>query len=113
MPRSPPVARHTTRDQRCLLAPQKRAADGLVREVAETEPSSLSAVAAMEGVPSAAQQVLQGHEGAVLGVKFNKSGTYCMTCGKDRTLKLWNPHSGLLIKTYPGHGRGATPLPLD
>eukprot|EP00958_Prasinococcus_capsulatus_P010042 scaffold978_cov392-Prasinococcus_capsulatus_cf.AAC.5 len=28
-----------------------------------------------------------------------------MTCGKDRTLKLWNPYSGLLIKTYPGHGR--------
>lgn len=23
---------------------------------------------------------------------------------QDRTIKLWNPHRGLLIRTYTGHG---------
>ncbi|RHY93546.1 hypothetical protein DYB35_000515, partial [Aphanomyces astaci] len=40
-------------------------------------------------------------------------GTYCMSCGSDRTIRLWNPHregtdgptSALMIKTYKGlHG---------
>ncbi|KAK9828990.1 hypothetical protein WJX72_003265 [[Myrmecia] bisecta] len=31
-------------------------------------------------------------------------GTYCLSCGKDRTLRLWNPHRGVPIKTYHGHG---------
>lgn len=25
---------------------------------------------------------LKGHEGPVLAVRFNKSGTYCLSCGK-------------------------------
>lgn len=33
-----------------------------------------------------------------------ESGSYCMTCGSDKTLRLWNPHKSLLIKTYMGHG---------
>ena len=32
-------------------------------------------------------------------------GNYCVTCGSDKTVKLWNPNSGLLIKTYVGHGQ--------
>jgi len=31
-------------------------------------------------------------------------GNYCMTCGADKTIKLWNPHKGTLIKSYSGHG---------
>lgn len=31
-------------------------------------------------------------------------GNYCITCGSDKSLKLWNPHRSLLIKTYAGHG---------
>lgn len=27
-----------------------------------------------------------------------------MTCGSDKTMKLWNPLSGTLLKTYIGHG---------
>ncbi|XP_043940663.1 WD repeat domain-containing protein 83 isoform X2 [Protopterus annectens] len=29
---------------------------------------------------------------------------YCMTCGSDKSLKLWNPYKGSLLKTYTGHG---------
>ena len=31
-------------------------------------------------------------------------GNYCLSCGSDKTLKLWNPTKGILLKTYSGHG---------
>ncbi|KAG9414125.1 hypothetical protein AC1031_013334 [Aphanomyces cochlioides] len=58
-------------------------------------------------------RVLRGHEGPVYAVRFNEKGTYCMTCGSDRTIRLWNPHregpegptSAMMIKAYKGlHG---------
>ncbi|GLC44480.1 hypothetical protein PLESTB_000068800 [Pleodorina starrii] len=55
-------------------------------------------------LPTKEQRVLKGHEGAVLAVRFNPHGSYCVSCGKDRTIRLWNPHSGVLVKTYGGHG---------
>ena len=47
---------------------------------------------------------LEGHQGAVRAVRFNCDGNYCLTCGSDKLLKLWNPHKGVLLKTYSGHG---------
>lgn len=58
-----------------------------------------------EQLPTKEANVLKGHEGAVLAVRFNKDGNYCLSCGKDRTLRLWNPHKGILIKIYKSHGR--------
>eukprot|EP00002_Diphylleia_rotans_P038609 TRINITY_DN8812_c0_g1_i2.p1 TRINITY_DN8812_c0_g1~~TRINITY_DN8812_c0_g1_i2.p1 ORF type:complete len:140 (+),score=21.94 TRINITY_DN8812_c0_g1_i2:49-468(+) len=49
-------------------------------------------------------QVLKGHEGPVFCAKFNPNGSYALTGGADRSIRLWNPHHGLLIKTYQGHG---------
>ncbi|XP_065833950.1 WD repeat domain-containing protein 83-like [Oscarella lobularis] len=48
---------------------------------------------------------LTGHHGPARAVRFNYSGSYCLTCGTDKTVKLWNPHRGTIIKTYTGHGR--------
>ncbi|ORY42794.1 WD40 repeat-like protein [Rhizoclosmatium globosum] len=48
---------------------------------------------------------LQGHQGAVNVAEFNKSGEYVATGGADRSVKLWNPQSGLCVKTYSGHGK--------
>ena len=45
-----------------------------------------------------------GHEGPVRAVRFNSDGNYCMTCGSDKTLRLSNPYTGTLLKTYVGHG---------
>ncbi|MQL89814.1 hypothetical protein Taro_022393, partial [Colocasia esculenta] len=56
-------------------------------------------------LPTKEANVLRGHEGAVLAVRFNGDGNYCLSCGKDRTLRLWNPHRGIHIKTYKSHGR--------
>ena len=35
-----------------------------------------------EHLPSERSLVLSGHEGPVLAVRFNTTGTYCLTCGK-------------------------------
>ena len=56
-------------------------------------------------LPRKEVNVLKGHEGSVLAVRFNGDGNYCLSCGKDRTLRLWNPHRGIHIKTYKSHGR--------
>eukprot|EP00208_Stichococcus_sp_RCC1054_P006367 CAMPEP_0206145226 /NCGR_PEP_ID=MMETSP1473-20131121/26722_1 /ASSEMBLY_ACC=CAM_ASM_001109 /TAXON_ID=1461547 /ORGANISM="Stichococcus sp, Strain RCC1054" /LENGTH=309 /DNA_ID=CAMNT_0053541355 /DNA_START=511 /DNA_END=1437 /DNA_ORIENTATION=+ len=57
-----------------------------------------------ETLPGELQHTLTGHDGPVLAVRFNKPGTYCLSAGRDRTIKLWNPHRGIVIKTYTGHG---------
>ena len=81
-------------------------------------------------LPSTETACLKGHEGPVYAVRFNATGTYCLSCGKvglcyeqmlrragsacaqslptcavlqDRTLRLWNPHKGVPIKTYTGN----------
>ncbi|XP_053622534.1 WD repeat domain-containing protein 83 [Plodia interpunctella] len=46
---------------------------------------------------------LQCKQQAVRAVRFNVDGTYCLTCGADKKIKLWNPHRQLLLKTYGGH----------
>ncbi|KAL6558919.1 hypothetical protein OROMI_019269 [Orobanche minor] len=56
-------------------------------------------------IPRAEANVLRGHEGAVLAARFNSNGEYCLSCGKDRTIRLWNPHRGIHVKTYKSHGR--------
>ncbi|KAL7645356.1 UNVERIFIED_CONTAM: hypothetical protein RMT77_003742 [Armadillidium vulgare] len=48
--------------------------------------------------------VIECKQGAVRAVRFNVDGGYCLTCGSDKSLKLWNPHKGTLIHTYTGHG---------
>ncbi|NWI39622.1 WDR83 protein, partial [Picathartes gymnocephalus] len=49
-------------------------------------------------------QTLQCGQGAVRAARFNVDGNYCLTCGSDKTLKLWNPHKGTALRTYQGHG---------
>ena len=40
----------------------------------------------------------------VRAVRFNINGNYCLTCGNDKLLKLWNPYSGVELNSYGGHG---------
>eukprot|EP01095_Lingulamoeba_sp_RSL-Kostka_P006794 TRINITY_DN2150_c0_g1_i1.p1 TRINITY_DN2150_c0_g1~~TRINITY_DN2150_c0_g1_i1.p1 ORF type:complete len:304 (-),score=51.23 TRINITY_DN2150_c0_g1_i1:237-1148(-) len=47
---------------------------------------------------------LKGHRGPVFNIKFNNDGTYCMSCGNDRTIKLWNPHKKTMVHEFSsGH----------
>ena len=41
---------------------------------------------------------------AIRAVRFNSDGEYCMTCGSDKSVKLWNPYKNICLKTYAGHG---------
>ncbi|XP_065511101.1 WD repeat domain-containing protein 83 [Caloenas nicobarica] len=55
-------------------------------------------------LPRRRLRTLECGQGAVRAVRFNADGNYCLTCGSDKTLKLWNPHTGAPLKTYQGHG---------
>jgi len=43
-------------------------------------------------------------QGAVRAVRYNVDGGYCLTCGSDKTIKLWNPTKSVLLRAYSGHG---------
>lgn len=35
---------------------------------------------------------------------WSADGNYLISCGGDKTLKLWSASRGTLLKTYSGHG---------
>ncbi|KAK2194355.1 bifunctional WD40 repeat/WD40 repeat [Babesia duncani] len=45
---------------------------------------------------------LKEHIGCINSVKFDSSGTYCLTAGNDRCVRLWNPRRKLFIKRFFG-----------
>lgn len=49
-------------------------------------------------------QTIDCNQGAVRAVRYNVDGNYCLTCGSDRKIKLWNPSTALYLNTYAGHG---------
>lgn len=56
-------------------------------------------------VPLTLQRTLAGaHSGPCNVARFNRDGNYLLTGGSDKMVKLWNPNTGLCIKTYAGHG---------
>ena len=46
------------------------------------------------------QGSLTGHEGAVLQVKWTPDGSYCLSGGADKSVRLWNPHTRQEIKAF-------------
>ena len=59
---------------------------------------------ATAAIPTVHHTTLAGHESAVMAVRFTHTGAYALTAGRDRVVKLWNPKTGLCVKTYTGHG---------
>jgi mitogen-activated protein kinase organizer 1 len=45
------------------------------------------------------------HKAPIHCAEFSIDGNYVMTGGADRSIKLWNPFTTTLIKTYTGHGK--------
>jgi mitogen-activated protein kinase organizer 1 len=56
---------------------------------------------------------LLGHSGPVLAVRFTRDGSYCMSTGKDRTIRLWNPHKQREIAVYTGHGHDVRDVSIN
>ncbi|KAI8332177.1 WD40-repeat-containing domain protein [Choanephora cucurbitarum] len=59
----------------------------------------------MTAYPTRIETTLKGHKGPINDVCYNHSGQYCLSGGRDRSIRLWNPSTGLLLHTYNGHGR--------
>ena len=56
-------------------------------------------------VPRSLQHTLAGHTGPVNVVIYSAGAAkYCLSGGQDRTVRLWNPSTGLEIKRYQVHG---------
>ena len=53
-----------------------------------------------EHLPTEEAFCLKGHEGPVLAVRFNSSGTYCLSCGKVRRLTLHILGSVTVVATH-------------
>lgn len=45
---------------------------------------------------------LEGHTSSVLSLAWTQNGRYILSGSQDRTLRLWNPHTGTHVKTYKG-----------
>jgi WD40 repeat protein len=49
-------------------------------------------------------RVLHGHSNRIFSVTFSPNGQFLASASADRTIKLWNPHTGQCLKTLHGHG---------
>ena len=55
---------------------------------------------------SALERTLIGHTDHVNSVEFSPNGDMLATKGKDATIRLWNPHSGQLLRTINTNSGG-------
>uniref|UniRef100_A0A8C6U9J9 WD repeat domain-containing protein 83 n=1 Tax=Neogobius melanostomus TaxID=47308 RepID=A0A8C6U9J9_9GOBI len=55
-------------------------------------------------IPQHLLWTLDSQQGPVRAVRFNADGNYFLSCGADKSLKLWSASKGTLLKTYSGHG---------
>lgn len=46
---------------------------------------------------------LEGHSGPILAVAWDPGGTVIATTGADRSIKVWEPSSGRLIRSFTQH----------
>ena len=51
-------------------------------------------------LPTTFKVLPKSHGGPIYTIKFNSDGEYCMTGSEDRSVSLYNPIKGLIIKNY-------------
>ena len=59
----------------------------------------------IKNLPIECKRTFDLHKGPVHVARYNVTGEYILSGGQDRTIRLWNPETGLNIKTYSGHGK--------
>ncbi|MEO0841030.1 MAG: NB-ARC domain-containing protein [Cyanobacteria bacterium J06643_5] len=50
-------------------------------------------------------KILKGHDDNIWSIDFNHDGTKIVSGSSDRTVKIWNSHTGQCLKTLSGHSR--------
>ncbi|XJO72166.1 hypothetical protein BDV3_003321 [Batrachochytrium dendrobatidis] len=63
-------------------------------------------------LPDKEARTLIGHTAAVHTVVYSSDGAYCLTGSADRSVKLWNPVTGMCIKTYSTHSKDVLGIAL-
>ncbi len=58
-------------------------------------------------------QLLAGHEGAVTGVAFTPTGSQLLTCGADKTVRMWNAADGKPLCQFMGSTAAVQSLALS
>jgi mitogen-activated protein kinase organizer 1 len=53
-----------------------------------------------------------GHKSGVYVVKFSKDGNHVMSGSQDKSIKLWNPYKGSLIKSYDVHSQAVLDIAI-
>jgi WD40 repeat protein len=59
--------------------------------------------------------LLEGHERAVSCLKFSPCGSWLGSCSADISIKLWDPFTGTLVRSFHvdgEHNAGSSPLRL-
>ncbi|MEO0687083.1 MAG: WD40 repeat domain-containing protein, partial [Cyanobacteria bacterium J06649_11] len=51
-------------------------------------------------------KILKGHDENIWSIAFSPDGTKIVSGSSDRTVKIWNSHSGQCLKTLSGHPYG-------
>ena len=55
-------------------------------------------------LPSSCVHTLKEHVGAVYSLALTLDGSFLMSGGNDKTVRLWDANDNLMIKEYKGHG---------
>lgn len=58
-------------------------------------------------------RVLRGHQGRVFSIGFNPAGSLLASGSSDRTIKLWNAHTGQCLQTLQGHASWVWAIAFD
>ena len=48
-------------------------------------------------------KIFEGHTDEIYGLCFNPTGTLLFSASADKTMKVWEPHTGDLVNTFTGH----------
>lgn len=71
--------------------------------VARIWPVTVTTNSLPESASPEPQVRLEGHSGPILAVAWDPAGTVIATTGADRSIKVWDPSTGRLIRSFTQH----------
>lgn len=84
-------------------------ARGIILEVLKrrraSEPPDPAAVNVLQEIRASDPQlaILTGHQGAVRDAAYSPDGRHILTGSYDRTARVWDAHTGILLRVFKGH----------